>query len=65
MLAELQRTIASAVIAGAGLNAIEDEIINRAPMDEEQKSALWLYAEVLTSRHPGDRIARRELHSLR
>jgi hypothetical protein len=64
MLAELQRTIASAVMAGAGLDAIEDEIINRAPMDEELKSAMWLYAEVLTSRQPGDPIAPRELQTL-
>jgi hypothetical protein len=64
MLAELQRTIASAVMAGARLDAIEDEIINRAPMDEELKSALWLYAEVLTSRPPGDPIAPPKLQSV-
>jgi hypothetical protein len=64
MMAELQRMIASAVMAGAGLEAIEDEIINRAPVDEEQKSALWLYAEVLTSRPPRNLMALRELEAL-
>jgi len=52
MLVELQRTIAGAVEAGAELDAIENEIINPAPIDEDQKSALWLYAEVLTDRFP-------------
>jgi len=50
MLAELQQTIVSAVLAGVELDAIEDTIISRAPIDEEQKSALWLYAEVLIER---------------
>ena len=47
MLNELQRTIARAVQSGAELRAIEDEIIDRAPIDEEQKSVLWLYAGAL------------------
>ena len=47
MLVRLQQAIASAVLAGVELDAIEDSIISRAPVDEEQKSALWLYAEVL------------------
>ena len=50
MLAELRQAIASAVLAGVELDAIEDAIIRRAPVDEEQKSALWLYAEVLIDR---------------
>jgi hypothetical protein len=50
MLAELRQAIASAVLAGVELDAIEDAIIRRAPVDEEQKSALWLYAEVLIER---------------
>jgi hypothetical protein len=50
MLVKLQRAIASAVLAGVDLDAIEDSIISRAPVDEEQKSALWLYAEALVDR---------------
>jgi len=50
MLTELQCTIAQAVQSGAELRAIEDEIIDRAPIDEEQKSVLWLYAEALADR---------------
>jgi hypothetical protein len=50
MLAELRYAIAQAVLSGAGLNAIEEQIINRAPIDPEHKSALWLYAEAITDR---------------
>ena len=50
MLTELQCAIAQAVQSGAELRAIEDEIIDRAPIDEEQKSVLWLYAEALADR---------------
>ena len=50
MPTKLQDTIVAAVLAGADLDAIEEEIIDRAPLDEEQKSALWLYAEALTDR---------------
>jgi len=50
MFAELRQAIASAVRAGFDLDEIEDTIISRAPLDEEQKSALWLYAEVLIER---------------
>ena len=48
MPTKLQDTIVAAVLAGADLDAIEEQIIDRAPLDEEQKSALWLYAEALT-----------------
>ena len=40
------------MLAGVELDAIEDSIIGRAPADEEQKSALWLYAEVLNATLP-------------
>lgn len=50
MLAELRYAIAQAVLSGAGLDAIEEQIINRAPIDQEQKSALWLYAEAVIDR---------------
>jgi hypothetical protein len=48
MFTELQHTIAAALSDGFELDTIEQQIINRAPLDEEEKSALWLYAEALT-----------------
>ena len=47
---ELQRQIADAVLAGAGVDVIEEAIIDPAPLDEEHKSALWLYAQALQAR---------------
>jgi hypothetical protein len=43
----LQREIARAVRAGFNLDEIEELVIDPAPLDEDQKAALWLYAEVL------------------
>ena len=51
MFEELQRLIALAVIAGASLDRIEEEILDCAPLDDEQRGALWLYAEALLARH--------------
>ncbi|MGO9901676.1 MAG: hypothetical protein ACLP0J_18760 [Solirubrobacteraceae bacterium] len=48
MLAGLRYAIAQAALAGIKLDAIEEQIINQAPIDEEQKAALWLYAEAVT-----------------
>ncbi len=42
--------IAVAVLSGATLDAIERDIIDCAPVDEEQKSALWLYAQAVNDR---------------
>ncbi len=50
MALERQRQIALAVAAGAELEEIEATIIDPAPVDEEQKAALWLYAEALQER---------------
>ena len=61
MLSELQRRIAVAVLADADLDAIEATIISPAPLDEEQKSALWLYAEVLLERRHDAILTEREL----
>jgi hypothetical protein len=47
MLADIQRQVARAVRAGVGLEEIEELVIDPAPLDEEQKAALWLYAEAL------------------
>jgi len=50
MLEGLQRQIARAVRAGVGLEEIETLVIDPAPVDEEEKAALWLYAEALVER---------------
>ncbi len=50
MFAELRGAIAQAVLAGTQLDAIERGIINPAPLNDEQKSALWLYAEAVADR---------------
>ena len=52
MVAELQREVAQALRSGASLTTIERTIIDRAPLDEEQRAALWLYAEALRDRSP-------------
>ena len=50
IVSELHRQIADAVLAGARIDAIEEAIIDPAPVDEEHKSALWLYAQALQER---------------
>ena len=50
IVSELHRQIADAVLAGARVDAIEETIIDPAPLDEEHKSALWLYAQALQER---------------
>jgi hypothetical protein len=49
MLAELH-LIAQAFRAGADLDSIEEAIITPSRVDEDQKAALWLYAEALRER---------------
>ena len=56
---ELQRQIADAVLAGAGVDVIEEAIIDPAPLDEEHKSALWLYAQALQARRSDRMLAAR------
>jgi hypothetical protein len=58
---ERQRRIALAVRAGAELDEIEVAIIDPAPVDEEQKAALWLYAEALEERRRESMLADCEL----
>jgi hypothetical protein len=60
MVSELLRQIADAVLAGAGVDAIEETIIDPAPLDEEQKSVLWLYAQTLQERRSVGMLAERE-----
>ena len=60
MVSELLRQIADAVRAGAGVDAIDEAIIAPAPLDEEQKSVLWLYAQALQERRGDGMLAERE-----
>jgi hypothetical protein len=43
-LAELQDHILVALHHGDSLSEVKEEIIEPAPLDEERKAALWLYA---------------------
>lgn len=45
-----QRRIIQAVKAGMSLDAIEEAIIDPAPVEEDEKAALWLYAQALRER---------------
>ncbi len=47
MVSELQRQVAEALAGGTSLDEVERTIINRTPLDEEQRAALWLYADAL------------------
>ena len=60
MVSELLRQIADAVLAGAGVDAVDAVIIDPAPLDEEQKSVLWLYAQALQERRSVGMLAERE-----
>jgi hypothetical protein len=60
VVSELLRQIADAVRAGAGVDAIDEAIIAPAPLDEEQKSVLWLYAQALQERRSDGMLAERE-----
>ena len=59
MISELQRQIAQAVRSGLGIDEVERDIIEPAPIAEDEKAALWLYAQVLS-----ERPRRRQLQSL-
>lgn len=50
MFAELREAIACAALAGVELDTIDAQFIRPIPVDEEQKSALWLYAQAVTDR---------------
>ena len=48
------------MLAGAGVDAIDESIIDPAPLDEEQKSVLWLYAQALQERRSDRMLTERE-----
>jgi hypothetical protein len=50
MATQVQGQIVQAVKAGMDLATIEEQIIDPAPMDEDEKAALWLYAQALRER---------------
>ena len=50
MATQVQRRIIQAVKAGMDLDKIEETIIDPAPMEEDEKAALWLYAQALRER---------------
>ena len=55
MDSELHHQIVEAVRTGAQLDAIDDALIEPARLDEEEKAALWLYAEALRDQGPPER----------
>jgi hypothetical protein len=46
----LEKKVAQAVRAGMDLVTIEETIIDPAAAEEDEKAALWLYAQVLHDR---------------
>ena len=50
MLSEYRRRIMIAALADASLDTIEKTIVDQAPIDEDHKAALWLYAHTLLDR---------------
>jgi hypothetical protein len=44
MIVELQREIELRVRSGARFEEIEERVIDPAPLNDDQKAALWLFA---------------------
>jgi hypothetical protein len=63
MVSELLRQIAVAVLSGSECDVIEESIIDPVQLDEEQKSALWLYAHALTERRSETMLSGWELRA--
>jgi hypothetical protein len=61
MALELERVIAKAVLDGVSLDRIEEEIIDRARIEEDERAALWLYADALLEQHTETLLREREL----
>ena len=64
MLEERHGQIVRAILADVRLDAIEATIIASALIDEEQKAALWLYAEALSARRRDAMLTERDLERL-
>ena len=55
----LREKVAEAVDEGAGLQELEDHVIDHAPVDAESRDALWLYAwNLLELEREGQRFRR-------
>jgi len=50
MATQVQRRIIQAVKAGMDLAEIEETIIDPAPMEEDEKAAVWLFAQAVRER---------------
>jgi hypothetical protein len=50
MATQEQRRIMQAVHEGLDLAVIEEAIIDQAPVEEDEKAALWLYAQLMRER---------------
>jgi hypothetical protein len=50
MTGDLHHQIAQAILVGMDLDEIQDAIIDPAPLEGDEKAALWLYAEALKER---------------
>jgi hypothetical protein len=57
MLTALRETVKERVELGEPLERIEAEVVDPAPLDEERRAALWLYAwsRQQHQRHPHER----------
>jgi hypothetical protein len=49
MLSQLREIIERRATRGESLERIESEVVEPAPLDEERRAALWLYAWLRTS----------------
>ena len=58
MTTPLQHTIEDRIVAGASLAEVEREVIAQAPVDEERRAALWLFAWLQLEQVPGTRAVR-------
>ncbi len=52
----LKEKVAAAVGAGADLKEVEEDVIERAPLEPDVRDALWLYAWTLSeqAQRPGE-----------
>jgi hypothetical protein len=64
VITHLHRQIAQAVAAGHDIDEIELNIIEPTALSEDEKSALWLYAQALTERPRLERSPERMLAPL-
>jgi hypothetical protein len=44
MLTALREAVEERIVLGDGLERIEAEVVDPAPLDEERRAALWLFA---------------------